>query len=149
MQAGTLGGFAALLIAILLVVPFWCAICFLVSLITGWFSLGRRFKREAGPYGETKTAGPLLYTVYMRFWSHYSSVVRLTSGSDALYASVIFPFRIGHPPLRIPWNEIQTGTKRYFFRNYIVLMLGNEEKIPMRISERMARKLGILDRCPV
>jgi hypothetical protein len=82
----------------------------------------------------------------MRAWSHYSSVIRITAASDALYASVMFPFRIGHPPLRIPWEEIRFSRTKFFFRTYIVLTLGNQEKIPMRISLRMARNLGILDR---
>jgi hypothetical protein len=61
---------------------------------------------------------------------------------------VIFFLRIGHPPLRIPWNEIQFSRTKYFWRRYVVLTLGDEEKIPMRISQRMAAKLGILDRVP-
>jgi len=84
----------------------------------------------------------------MRFWSHYGGVVRVTAASDALYLSVVFLFRIGHPPLRIPWNEINFGRTKFFLRTYVVLTLGNEEMIPMRISQRMARNLGILDRVP-
>jgi len=95
-------------------VTLWCAICFLISLMTGWFSLGRRFKRQSDPSGETKSAGPFFYTVYMRWWGHYSSIIRLTAASDALYASVLFPLRIGHPPLRIPWDEIELGRTRRF-----------------------------------
>jgi hypothetical protein len=125
-----------------------CAVNFLISLQSGWFSLGRRFKRQSNPYGETKTAGPFFYTAYMRFWTKYSSVIRLTAAGDALYLSVLFPLRIAHPPLRIPWSEVQLGRTKRFFRSYIVLTLGNEEKIPMRVSLRMARNLGILDRCP-
>jgi hypothetical protein len=70
----------------------------------------------------------------------------MIAAEDALYLSVLFPFRVGHPPLRIPWNEIKLSrTKRFWFR-YVVLTLGNQEHIPMRISERMVRNLGILDR---
>lgn len=118
-------------------------------MMTGWFALARHFKKQSEPYGESKTAGPLFYTVYMRFWGHYGSVIRLTAAADALYASVLFPFRIGHPPLRIPWDEIQFGKAKRFFLTYVVLTLGNQERIPMRISQRMARNLGILERCPV
>jgi hypothetical protein len=50
--------------------------------------------------------------------------------------------------LRIPWNEIQLERSKRFWCNYIVLILGNEEKVPLRISERMAHKLGILERIP-
>jgi hypothetical protein len=120
----------------------------LVSTVSGWHALSKRFKQQSAPYGEIKTAGPFFYTVYMRFWGHYSSVIRLSAASDGLYASVLFLFRIGHPPLRIPWEEIKFGKAQWFFRTYIVLTLGNEEMIPMRISQRMARNLGILDRVP-
>ena len=127
---------------------FICGVGFLISLQSGWFSLSRRFKQQSDPYGETKTAGPFFYTVYMRWWSKYSSTIRLTAGTDALYVSILFPLRIGHPPLRIPWGEIRFGRSKFFFRTYLMLTLGNQEKIPMRISLRMARNLGILDRCP-
>jgi len=148
MQNSTFDNFLATLIIVIIFIAFWCAIGYLVSFLTGWLALARRFKKQSEPYGEIRSAGPFFYTVYMRFWGHYSSVIRLTAASDALYASVLFLFRIGHPPLRIPWDEIRFGRTKFFFRTYIVLTLGNAEKIPMRISLRMARNLGILDRCP-
>jgi len=125
----------------------WLAlVCFLVSVLTGWHTLAKRFRAEGEPYGETRTVSPLFSIVYLRYWTHYSSCVRLTAADDALYLSVIFLFRAGHPPLRIPWDEIQFSRDKFLWRRYIVLTLGNEEKIPMRISARMAGKLGILDR---
>jgi hypothetical protein len=135
-------GFAILFIAL------WSISGLLIGFLTGWLALARRFRAQAEPYGDAKTAGPFFYTVYMRFWTHYSSVIRLTAAGDALYLSVLFLFRIGHPPLRIPWNEIRFGRARRLFFPYIVLTLGSEEQILMRIPERMARKLGILDRLP-
>lgn len=147
MQGSTSGSsLAVLLITGVALVAFWCSISFLISLASGWFSLSRRFRRQSEPYGEAKTAGPLFYTIYMRGWIHYNGAIRLVTASDALYASALFLVRPGHPPLRIPWNEIGFGKARFFFRTYIVLNLGIEEKIPMRISRRMAGKLGIMDR---
>jgi hypothetical protein len=96
----------------------------------------------------TKSAGPFPYTVYTRYWSHYSFIIRMTAAEDALYLSVLLILRIGHPPLRIPWNEIQLSKTTYFMQPLILLTLGEQERIPMRISERMARKLGIPERIP-
>jgi|HubBroStandDraft_2_1064218.scaffolds.fasta_scaffold198180_1 hypothetical protein len=127
-------------------VALWCASCYLISFSAGWFALSRRFKKQSEPYGEIRSAGPFFYTVYMRFWCHFTCLISLTAASDALYVSILFPFRIGHPPLRIPWDEIRFSRTKYFFRTYIALTLGNEEKIPLRIPLRMARNLGILDR---
>lgn len=138
-----------LLLFILAFFAAWMAvICFLISFLTGWHTLAKRFRTQAEPYGETRVVGPLFSTVYLRYWTHYSSCVRLTAAEDALYLSVIFLFRAGHPPLCIPWNEIQFGCDKFLWQRYVVLTLGNEEKIPMRISERMAGKLGILERPP-
>ncbi|MGA3130493.1 MAG: hypothetical protein ABSD59_06815 [Terracidiphilus sp.] len=149
MQASMLNNFLATPLGIVIFfIALWSAVGFIVSFTSGWFALGRRFNQQSAPYGETKTAGPFFYTVYMRFWSKYSSLIRLTAASDALYVSVLFLFRIGHPPLRIPWDEIQFSRTKRFFRTYMVLTLGNQEKIPMRISLRMARNLSILSRLP-
>lgn len=122
---------------------------FLPSVLSGWHTLSKRFRAESEPYGATKSAGPFPYTVYTRYWSHYSFIIRMTAAEDALYLSVLFFLRIGHPPLRIPWNEIQLSKTTYFMQPLILLTLGEQERIPMRISERMARKLGILERIPV
>lgn len=149
MQATAINSwFANPLVFILSFVAFWCAVCFLISFITGWYALALHFRAQTEPLGETLSAGPFFYTIYMRFWSHYSSVIRLTAASDALYLAVLFPFRVGHPPLRIPWDEIKLGRAQRFFITKVELTLGNQEKIPMRISQRMARNLGILDRVP-
>jgi hypothetical protein len=126
----------------------WCFICFMISILGGWFSLSRRFRDHSAPYGETKSAGPLFYGVKMRFRVNYGNVIRLTAATDALYISILFLFRIGHPPLCIPWQEIQMRKTKFLWSRFVVLTLGQQERIPMRISERMARKLGILDRVP-
>lgn len=125
---------------------FWCIVCVIISFLSGWHALSTRFRAQTEPYGETKTAGPFFYGVKMRFKTSYGNAVRMVTAQDALYLSMLFLFRIGHPPLCIPWNEIQFAGAKFLWLRYVVLTLGNEEKIPMRISERMARKLGILER---
>jgi hypothetical protein len=112
----------------------------------GWFTLSGRFKRQSEPYGEIRTAGPFFYGVKMRFRVNYGNVIRMTAAEDALYLSILFLFRIGHPPLCIPWKEIKLGRTKFLWLRYAFLTLGDQEKIRIRISERMARNLGILDR---
>ena len=126
-----------------------CASSYLVGSLAGWRLLARRFQTDSEAYGDMHSAGPFFYTVYLRFWIHYSSVIMLTATNDGLYLSVLAFFRIGHPPLRIPWDEIKLARTHRFFITYIELKLGNQERIPMRISQRMARNLSILDRVPV
>jgi hypothetical protein len=82
----------------------------------------------------------------MRFQTRYSGVLRMTAGYDGLSISVLILFRVAHPPLFIPWDEIVFSRSSFLWWRYVVLTLGRQENIPMRISERMARNLGILDR---
>jgi len=136
------------LIVPVLAIAFFCFISYLTSVISGWHRLAQCFRAQSEPYGETKSAGPFPYTVYTRYWSHYGSVIKMTAADDGLYLSVFFLLRFGHPPLRIPWTEIEISRTRRFLQNFIVLTLGRRERIPMRISERMANKLGLLARLP-
>jgi hypothetical protein len=131
-----------------LFIAFWTFICFLISLMSGWSALTRRFRAQSEPYGDTRSAGPFFCGVQMRFRCNYNNAVRLTVTGEALFLSVVIFFRVGHPPLAIPWQEIQLRRKKFLWLRFVVLTLGNEEKIPLRISERIARKLGILDRIP-
>jgi hypothetical protein len=61
---------------------------------------------------------------------------------------VLFLFRVGHPLLCIPWTEIKIAETKFLWWRFTHLTLGNEEKISMGISTRMARKLGIQERLP-
>ena len=147
MQAGpdTLLHYSPLLFLVFFVAV-WILASLLISFVGGWHALSARFAQQSEPYGDTRTAGPFFYGVYTRFWTHYSGIIRMTTTKDALYLSVLFLFSAGHPPLCIPWNEIQIGRTKCLWCRYVVLTLGRQERIPMRISERMARNLGILER---
>jgi hypothetical protein len=138
------------LLALVVFATFWCLLTVLISRLTGWAVLARRFRSQSEPYGDARTVGPWLLTIYMRYWTHYSSIVKITAANDALYLSInMIGFRAGHPPLSIPWSEIAFSSQTWiFFRRYVVMILGKQEKIPLRISERTARKLGILERVP-
>jgi hypothetical protein len=125
----------------------WPFTFFIISYVSGWHRLSNRFSTHLEPRGETRSAGLFPYSVQMRF-TNYNFIIRITAAEDALYLSMFFLLRIGHPPLRIPWNEIQFSTTKSFGMLLVVLTFGEQEKIPMRISERMARKLGILERLP-
>jgi hypothetical protein len=134
-----------------IVAAFWVLLSYALSFVGGWFALSRRFRAQSEPYGEVKVAGSffnVLEGVGMRFGVSYSNFVRLAAAEDALYLSVFFLLRLGHPPLCIPWKEIQIGRTKFLWRWYVELTLGEQERIPLRISERMASKLGILERVP-
>lgn len=122
-------------------------IFFLNSILSGWHALSKRFRTQSKFLGKSKTAGPF-FNVCLRNWTDYSSIIKISADEKALYLSPRLSCRIGHPPLCIPWKEIKIGKTKFLWQRYVVLTLGEQERIPMRISERTAGKLGILDRLP-
>jgi hypothetical protein len=67
----------------------------------------------------------------MRLSANYGGC--LTVGSDAagLYLAVMFLFRVGHPPLFIPWDERTISRKRdllsFALGDCVRLKLGRQE----------------------
>jgi hypothetical protein len=127
---------------------FYLLFLLLDSRISGWFTLADRFRKISEPVGETRTGGSFADTVILRRHGKFAVFIRLTAASDALYLSVFFLFRLGHPPLRVPWSEIAFSRNQYFLKDEIVLILGKQEQIPLLVSTGTAAKLGILDRVP-
>jgi hypothetical protein len=134
--------FALLLLPVYLAL-FWCLLCYSISFLSGWHSLTRRFRAQHEPYGQTASALFSIRGVRMRFRTNYDNIIRLTVAEDALYLSVLFALRIGHPPLCIPWSEIKISKGKFLWMRFVLLTLGEQEKIPLCISERMAAKLGL------
>jgi len=147
-QSGSLALLLFMLLVVL-VVGTWCIGTFLGSVGSGWHALSRRFRAEPESRGKWRVISPFSFSVRLRRWADYSSFIRIANEEDALCLGVVFSYRVGHPPLRIPWTEIKIARTTSLWQQFVLLTLGDQERIPMRITERMARKLGILERIQV
>ena len=80
----------------------WSLLNVLIARLTGWGALAERFACKQRPRGEWFRYA----TVAFSRWSGYNGCVTVCIGETGLYLMVLFPFRPGHPPLLIPWQEI-------------------------------------------
>jgi hypothetical protein len=132
-----MGNLPALLLVVILVptlfVGVLCVSLPLVSLLGGWRRLseffpatnppeGQRFRMQSGSVG----------------WVNYSSCLTIYSNADGLYLSVMLPFRMGHPPLFIPWGEIHDATTRRFLgMEDVVFQIGTPSIAKMRLPKKV------------
>ena len=123
-----------------LLVVLWVFNSLVSSLVTGWMSLVRRFRATMAPDGEKRTSSYLVDQVVWRLASR-DPFVHLTAANDALYLRQFVLFRLFHPPLRIPWSEIEF--EHTMFGDEVRLTLGNEEKIPLTVRASLAQKLRL------
>ena len=115
---------------------FWIAIGYLISAMGGWQSLGARYADDAGRF-----AGQRWYmqSGAMRWTTHYNNVLTIGADSRGMYLAVLFLFRGGHPPLYIPWDEIEISEQKGWVFSYVVFTFKSVPGVNLRVS----RKLGL------
>ncbi len=119
-------------------VTMWILVGYVIALGGGWRLLAKRFRAQA-PFSGKKWGGQ---SARMNWAANYSGVLTIGADNSGLFMVPFFLFRAGHPPLLIPWVEIAAArkTERFFF-DFVELRLGRSEKIPLRISARLAAKI--------
>lgn len=82
-------------------VALWCVVVPALSL-GGWFWLARHY-RDRGP----EPTGEAFRGVRAQIgWTGYRGALRVTVTPEALHLSLPRLLRLGHPPLRIPWDAL-------------------------------------------
>lgn len=101
--------------------PFlWVSVSLVLSHLGGWAQLAARYRdnrREPGAtyYFRTGAVGAV----------NYRSCLVLRVCETGLGISVGFPFRIGHPPLFIPWGEFHSAeVARLLFIPFVEAYVG-------------------------
>jgi hypothetical protein len=116
----------------------WVSILNIISFIGGWHELARVYRASGSFSGKRfyfQSAG-------MRWATGYNGCLTVGSNLYGLYLSVFLPFRIGHPALLIPWEDISAKPQRTGWFPTVRLHLAKCPSIPLVISKRLASKLS-------
>lgn len=91
----------------------WALMSFAVSWMGGWRKLARDYRLEKGGGFPCST-----FVSGEVGWVEYRGSLTLGGDARGLYLAVLFPFRLGHPPLCIPWSDVQDRVRerRFFFQ---------------------------------
>jgi hypothetical protein len=83
---------------------FWSVVCTVLGLASGWQGLAGRF-RAPGPAPRPVATAHFIYG--MLGLVAYRGVLNLDGSAAGLGLSVMVLFRPGHPPLRVPWAQVE------------------------------------------
>ena len=83
---------------------FWSCVCTVLGLASGWQRLAGRF-RAHGP--APRPLAPARFVLGTLGLVAYRGVLSLDGSTDGLGVSVMILFRPGHPPLRVPWGQVE------------------------------------------
>ena len=129
----------SLIIAIPFAIAFAYPLLFLVSRASGWASLTRRFRAD-GPFPAQTWP---MQSGRFRGWCGYNNCLTIGASPQGLYLATLLLVRFFHPPLLIPWKEIEVETGKCFFGQWDTaqLRIGTEERITLRIRGKLVNKI--------
>lgn len=117
----------------------WCLLCYLISFLSGWMKLSNWFFAERPFTGEHVR----FCSATMRRHIRYGSILDVGCDEEGLHLALIWPFRISHPRLSIPWSEVAIGEpeKRFGIFTVTPFLLGRTEQTPLIVYTGRARRL--------
>ncbi len=117
-------------------VGMWVGVCSLLSEMGGWRTLARHYGASSPFPGKR-----------FRFRSarlggvNYNSCLTFEAGPAGLHISVLAPFRVGHPPLLVPWSDITAREEKSWLSAFVVLAFARAPGTQLRLSVGLARAL--------
>jgi len=115
----------------------WLLVGATISVIGGWFSLAKVYRTRVA-FDGTKWR---MQSGQMRWLANYNKVLTIGVSQQGLYLASMFLFRFMHPPLLVPWSEIKVRRKTGWVFEYVILTMGHDLAIPLRIRAKLAAKL--------
>jgi hypothetical protein len=126
------------IILICLAVAFgWCLLCYLVSVITGWGALAGRYPAQTVPRGTTFRLASL-GTCRL---GGYNNALTAVVSDQGLYFSVFSIFRLGHPPMLIPWEAVAEVTEGKILNQTVTSIVLHHEQTRLLTGGRLGEAI--------
>jgi hypothetical protein len=123
---------------VFLIIPlYFTFLNWLISRISGWSLLARRFEATEPFVGEFWG----WQSARFRWGCNYNNCLKVGASPEALYLAMPWLFQMFHPALLIPWSEIEVEKGKTLFWEYVQLRIGREEPVTVRISGKLASRL--------
>jgi hypothetical protein len=118
----------------------WILVSFIISRVGGWSLLAKVYLTQADTLDGDSWK---FQSIQMRWGTNYGNCVTVSANPLGLGLSVLFLFRLGHPPLLIPWSDITMVMvkKSRFFLSWIEFRFRLEPSIPIRINNMLFSKI--------
>lgn len=118
----------------------WLFVCTLLSFLSGWFFLMKRFPDVSDRGEMIKSYSPM--RVKMGIGVHFQGILTLESYPQGLRLKMFRLFCPFNQPLFVPWDQIEVERKREFFVKCAVLYFGERGAFSkLVVAEDLANRL--------
>jgi hypothetical protein len=114
-------------------VVLWISVSWIVGRVGGWRNLGDQYQTERPFPAHTKR----MQSGQMRAAMSYNHVLALGSDDAGIYLGVLFLFRLGNPPLFIPWPDIVIDEPKDWLIFKVQRLYLGPNRIPLRLRKSL------------
>jgi hypothetical protein len=115
----------------------WCATSYLSSWMSGWQRLAEQFRFDGEFDGEVWS----FCSGWLRWGARYGGVLVLGASRSGLYMRTLWFLRLGHPPLLIPWSDLEAEDRTRWLRDGTQFVLGRDARIPLWVYKRVGDRI--------
>jgi hypothetical protein len=112
----------------------------IISCIGGWSALAKQFRLQS-PFNGVRWT---MQSGHMRGIAGYNHCLTVGCNPEGLYMAMTPMFRFRHPPLLVPWHEINVSRRKIIFWDYVRFGLGRELNIPFFVRPKLAQNLRLV-----
>jgi hypothetical protein len=113
-------------------VAMWCGICWLLSRLGGWNRLAARFAAQAPPRGKRFSMQSARIG-----WVNYNGCLTIHASPDGLHVAIWPLWRLGHPPLFVPWEEFHNARpRRFLWWKYVECEVLTPGPVKLQLSQK-------------
>ena len=117
-------------------IALWVIVVFILANLGGWARLAQHYEARATFAG--KKWG---FKSGRMGIANYNGCLTIGANDEGLYLAVLPLFRVGHPPLFIPWYDITTAKSRKFLFAYVDFKFARNPAITFSLPEKFAETL--------
>lgn len=117
-------------------VAMWVFVLQLIARLGGWSRLAESYQTY------TRFEGQLWRFRSGRFgWANYNGCLTLGANHEGLYLAVLPLFRVGHPPLFIPWYDITTTEQTGFLNTSLDFKFTKAPTVRVRLPRTLGETI--------
>lgn len=122
----------------LLFIVGWVASLQLLSTLGGWRHLGKKYSAQERFTGEKWHMQSLSLG-----WVNYSGCITLGASPSHMYMAVIAVFKVAHPDLLVPWDEIEGRETKGIIFQYVDIRFRGVPQIKLKLFKKQADLLEV------
>jgi len=124
--------------AVLGIPAVWAVLMLAISRFGGWGALAEVYTTRDGFQGKRWR----FESARFRGLGRYNGCLTFGANPRGLYLATFLPFRIGHPPLFIPWEDVTMTRTTFFMFPHVELKFRRVEGRPLLVRTKLGEMLA-------